>query len=106
MADNEEGKIYPPPPPSTPREAPWREVEEVISGLKAVTQKLDTLISLYPGVPPAPPIPAPPVPAPPAPPGVTYACPYCGAEFSTLGELLAHQAAQHPGLLPSISATM
>jgi len=56
MADNEEGRIHLPPSPSTPWEAPWREVEEVISGLKGLTQKLDLLISLYTGVPVAPPV--------------------------------------------------
>lgn len=64
-----EEKIHRPPPPSTPREAPWREVEEIIDGLRAVAQKLDIFISLYTGVPPAAPPPAPPViPIIPAPP--------------------------------------
>ena len=48
-------RIYPPPPITTPREAPWREVEEIIDGLKAVATKLDILISTYTGVPPTPP---------------------------------------------------
>jgi len=47
----EESKISPPPSPSLPREAPWREIEAVVDGLKAVASKLDTLISLYTGVP-------------------------------------------------------
>ncbi len=50
----EERRVYPPPPPSTPREVPWREVEEIISGLKAVASKLDALISLYAGIPVTP----------------------------------------------------
>ena len=47
----EEARIQPPPPPSLPREAPWREIEAVVDGLKSVASKLDTLISLYTGVP-------------------------------------------------------
>lgn len=50
-----EERISPPPPPSLPREAPWREIEGIVDGLKAVASKLDTLISLYTGVPVAPP---------------------------------------------------
>ena len=50
-----EERIQPPPPPSVPREAPWREIEAVVDGLKSVVSKLDTLISLYTGVPVAPP---------------------------------------------------
>ena len=53
-------RIYPPPPITTPREAPWREVEEIIDGLKTVANKLDTLISIYTGVPPTPPPSVPP----------------------------------------------
>jgi hypothetical protein len=54
-----EKRLYPPPPPSTPREAPWREIEEIIELLKSTATKLDILISIYsgapvPGVPPAP----------------------------------------------------
>lgn len=45
-------RIHPPPPPSTPREAPWREIEAVVDGLKAVASKLDRLISIYTGAPP------------------------------------------------------
>ena len=48
-------EMHPPPPPSLPREAPWREIEELIVGLRAVASKLDALISLYTGVPMAPP---------------------------------------------------
>lgn len=63
---SQETRIRPPPPPSLPREAPWREIEEIVDGLKAVASKLDTLISLYTGVPVAPPIVTPPIiPAPP-----------------------------------------
>ncbi len=61
-------EIHPPPPPSLPREAPWRQIEEIIDGLRAVASKLDLLIAAYTGVPVAPPtvitppiiIPAPP----------------------------------------------
>ena len=62
-----EPRINPPPPPSTPREAPWREIEAVVDGLQAVASKLDTLISLYTGVPVAPPtvVTPPIIPAPP-----------------------------------------
>jgi len=48
----EQKRIYPPPKPSTPREAPWREIEQIIDGLGIVVGKLDTLISIYTGVPP------------------------------------------------------
>lgn len=48
----EEKRLHPPPPPSTPREAPWRELEDIIDGLKAVTLKLDTFISAIAGLPP------------------------------------------------------
>lgn len=60
-------KVHPPPPPSTPREAPWREIEAIVDGLKSVASKLDILISLYTGIPVAPPtIVTPPIiPAPP-----------------------------------------
>lgn len=44
-----EPRLRPPPPISTPREAPWREVEEIIEGLKGVTTRLDTLISVLSG---------------------------------------------------------
>lgn len=50
-----ETRFYPPPKPSLPKEAPWREIEEIIELLKALTFKLDTFISIYTGVPPAPP---------------------------------------------------
>jgi len=36
-----------------PREAPWREIEAIVDGLKSVTSKLDRLISIYTGAPPA-----------------------------------------------------
>lgn len=53
-----EQRIHPPPIPSTPKEAPWRQIEEIINGLRAVTEKLETLISIYVGVPPpTPPLP-------------------------------------------------
>lgn len=62
-------RIYPPPPPSLPREAPWREIEAVVDGLRAVASKLDTLISIYTGVAPptviTPPAITPIIPAPP-----------------------------------------
>lgn len=64
-----EPKVHPPPPPSLPREAPWREIEEIIDGLRAVASKLDILFTAYTGVAPptevvvpgvAPILPAPP----------------------------------------------
>lgn len=64
----EKKRIHRPPPVSTPREAPWRQVEEIVDGLKGLTQKLDIFISIYTGAPlPPPVVPAPPpgVPAPP-----------------------------------------
>lgn len=63
-----EERLSPPPKPSLPREAPWREIEEVIDGLKGVVSKLDTLISLYTGVPPPAPAAPPVIPIIPAPP--------------------------------------
>jgi hypothetical protein len=36
MADEKNDRINPPPPISTPKEAPWREIEEIISLLKAL----------------------------------------------------------------------
>lgn len=39
-----EPKIYPPPPITTPREAPWREIEEIIEGQKTLIKKIDALI--------------------------------------------------------------
>jgi len=50
-----EPRIHPPPPLSTPRELPWREIEAVVDGLSNVASKLDTLISLYTGRPVAAP---------------------------------------------------
>jgi len=47
-----EKRIYPPPKPSTPREAPWREIEQIIDKLGVVVEKLCILISIYTGVPP------------------------------------------------------
>ena len=49
---NMEQKIHPPPPPTTPRLAPWDHVE-------ALCSKLDRLIALLEGVAPAPPAPPP-----------------------------------------------
>lgn len=57
-----EQKIHPPPPPSTPREAPWREIEAITDGLKDVASRLDAFIALYTGRPvPVPPPPIGPV---------------------------------------------
>lgn len=55
----EQPRVAPPPPLSLPREAPWREIEAIVDGLKAVASKLDTLIAAYTGVAPpaAPPAP-------------------------------------------------
>lgn len=36
------------------------------------------------------------------PPPIIYTCPYCGAEFTTEAELLAHIAAQHPEEPPEV----
>ena len=60
-----------PPPPSLPREAPWREIEEIIDGLKAVALKLDILTAIYSGAPVPPTIVAPVTPIIPAPPELT-----------------------------------
>lgn len=58
-----------PPPPSLPKEAPWREIEEIIQGLRAVASKLDILYTIYTGAPPPTVVVAPPAVAyPPAPP--------------------------------------
>lgn len=55
----EETRFPAPPPPSLPREAPWREIEEIIRLLRQ-------LVGIYTGVAPTAPIAAPPiVPAPP-----------------------------------------
>ncbi len=59
-----EKRFHPPPKPSLPREAPWREIEELIDEMKVLVSKVDELISLYTGG--APPIPSPPaIPSPP-----------------------------------------
>jgi len=65
-----EQRLQAPPPPSFPREAPWREIEAIVDGLKAVASKLDLLIAAYTGVPVAPPtvITPPVIPIIPAPP--------------------------------------
>ena len=47
-----------PPKPSLPREAPWREVEEIIDVLKGVATKFDTLIEAIRGMPAFPGAPA------------------------------------------------
>ncbi|GAI94199.1 unnamed protein product, partial [marine sediment metagenome] len=61
-------QLHPPPPPSLPREVPWREIEEIVEGLRAVASRLDILTAIYTGVAPpvvvAPPA-APIIPAPP-----------------------------------------
>lgn len=61
----EETRIPPPPKPSLPREAPWREIEEIIDGLRAVASRLDTLISIYTGVAPPAVVTPPVIPGPP-----------------------------------------
>ncbi len=38
-------RFNPPPAPSTPKEAPWREIEELIAGERAIVQRLDALLS-------------------------------------------------------------
>ncbi|MFA5186386.1 MAG: hypothetical protein WC551_07925 [Patescibacteria group bacterium] len=56
-----------PPPPSVPREAPWREIEEVIAGLHALSAKLDSLTGAFAAAygitPPSPVVVTPTVPA-------------------------------------------
>lgn len=47
-----ERRLHPPPQPSLPREAPWREIEEIIKALNNLATKLDILISIYTGLPP------------------------------------------------------
>ena len=54
-------QLHPPPPPSLPRETPWREIEETIAGLRAVASRLDILISIYTGVAPPPVVITPPI---------------------------------------------
>ena len=39
-----EERFHPPPAPSTPREAPWREIEQLIDGQKAVIERINALI--------------------------------------------------------------
>ena len=63
----EEDRIHPPPPPSLPKEAPWRQIEELTDVMRSVDSKLGTLIAIYTGAPlptiitpVAPIIPAPP----------------------------------------------
>ena len=41
--------INPPPPMSTPREAPWKEIEAIIDGLANLSGQLTTLIGLLSG---------------------------------------------------------
>jgi hypothetical protein len=41
-----------------------------------------------------------------APPPVTYTCPYCGAKFSTVEELNAHVASEHPNNPPPTTAVV
>lgn len=45
-------RIHWPPPVSTPREAPWREIEEIIAGLGVVVGKLDQIVSAIGGISP------------------------------------------------------
>ena len=58
---------HPPPAPSVPREAPWREIEEVIAGLHALSAKLDSLTGAFAAAygitPPTPVLVAPTAPA-------------------------------------------
>ena len=64
-----EERLLAPPRPSLPREAPWREIEEIIVGLRAVASKLDILTAIYTGVAPPAVVVTPPVtPIVPAPP--------------------------------------
>ena len=49
-----EKRIHPPPPPSLPKEAPWRELEAITNNLNAIADKLDVLISQVGVAPVAP----------------------------------------------------
>jgi len=42
------GKLHLPPEPTTPKEAPWREIEAIIDGLNNVASKLDALLKVLP----------------------------------------------------------
>lgn len=46
--------VNPPPPLSTPKEAPWKEIEAIIDGLSNLSGQLTTLISLLSGGAPPP----------------------------------------------------
>jgi hypothetical protein len=54
MVYENKDRFHWPPTPSTPIEAPWRELEEAIRALYRVAKKLDTLISLWGGLPTPP----------------------------------------------------
>jgi len=60
-------RVHPPPRISTPREAPWREIEEIIDGQKTLIERINALIEAIsawaPVIVPPPEIPG--VPAPP-----------------------------------------
>lgn len=45
-------KLYPPPKPTAPREAPWTEIEGIIDGLGSVATKLDAVLAALKGLPP------------------------------------------------------
>ncbi|MBA7671405.1 hypothetical protein ES703_79563 [subsurface metagenome] len=81
----EEIRVHPPPPPSLPKEAPWREIEETIAGLRAVASKLDLLYQAYTGVAPPPTVVVPRV----APPLVIPAPPELEPITSRLDALIA-----------------
>lgn len=40
----QERRFNPPPKPSTPVEAPWREVEQILVGIKAIVDRLEVII--------------------------------------------------------------
>ncbi|GAI85937.1 unnamed protein product, partial [marine sediment metagenome] len=41
-------RLHPPPPPSLPKEAPWREIEQIINGIGTIVEKLDVVVGLRP----------------------------------------------------------
>lgn len=83
-------RFHPPPPPSLPREAPWREIEEVIYLLRDVSYKLDLAISQMTGAaPPAAPTPTPTGVTFPGLPGITLPTPVAPAFDGRLDTLLS-----------------
>ncbi|MBA7643561.1 hypothetical protein ES703_51292 [subsurface metagenome] len=59
--EQQPGKINPPPPPSTPRLAPWEHVEELVKRLDRLIELLEQWAPAVPGVPGVPGAPGEPV---------------------------------------------